>query len=341
MSAHYDVAAIGNAIVDVIAPADEAFLAAERLTKGAMILIDAARAHELYARMAPGIETSGGSAGNTVAGVASLGGRAAYIGKVAADELGEVFIHDTRAIGVHHETTPLGGGADTGRSLFNVTPDGQRTMCTFLGASTELTAADVEPRLIEGAAIVYLEGYLFDPPEARRAFAKAAGLARASGRTIALTLSDSFVVERHRRGLLEFIETEVDLLFANEAEITSLFETTDFEEAVAAIRGRTRIAAITRSENGSEILSNGERHHVGVFPVETVVDTTGAGDQYAAGFMVGLARGRPLPECGRLGALAAAEVISHYGPRPATSLAKLAAGHGMALSRGAPQGIVA
>ncbi len=339
MSALYDVAAIGNAIVDVIAPADDAFLAAERLTKGSMMLIDEPRAHDLYARMAPGIETSGGSAGNTVAGVASLGGRAAYIGKVAADELGEVFIHDTRAIGVHYETVQLGGGAATGRSLINVTPDGQRTMCTFLGASTELTAADVEPRLIEGAAIVYLEGYLFDPPEARRAFAKAAGLARASGRAIALTLSDAFVVERHRRGLLEFIETEVDLLFANEAEITSLFGTGDFEEAVAAVRGRTRIAAITRSEHGSEILSHDERHHVDAFPIDALVDSTGAGDQYAAGFMFGLARARPLPECGRLGSLAAAEVISHYGPRPATPLAKLAAAHGLALAAGAPQGI--
>jgi sugar/nucleoside kinase (ribokinase family) len=341
MSALFDVAAIGNAIVDVIAPADDAFLDAERLAKGAMTLIDASRAHDLYARMAPGIETSGGSAGNTVAGVASFGGRAAYIGKVAADELGDVFIHDTRAIGVHYETTPLGGGAATGRSLINVTPDGQRTMCTFLGASTELTAADVEPRLIEGARIVYLEGYLFDPPEARRAFAKAAGLARASGRTIALTLSDAFVVERHRRGLLEFIETEVDLVFANEAEITSLFDTRDFEEAVAAIRGLTRIAAVTRSEKGSEILAGGERHHVEAVAVETLVDSTGAGDQYAAGFMFGLAHGRPLPECGRLGSLAAAEVISHYGPRPATSLAALAATQGLAVPRGAPQGQVA
>jgi sugar/nucleoside kinase (ribokinase family) len=329
MSVSYDVAAIGNALVDVIAPADDAFLDANGLAKGAMTLIDEARAHDLYGRMAPGQEVSGGSAGNTIAGVASLGGRAAYVGKVAGDQLGEVFKHDTRALGVHFQTPTLYSGAATGRCLINVTPDGERTMCTFLGASIELTAADVEAEVIEGAAIVYLEGYLFDPPEARRAFAKAAGLARASGRTIALTLSDAFVVERHRRGLLEFIETEVDLLFGNEIELKSLFETDDFEEAVRAIKGRTRIAAITRSEKGSVVLTRDQDHAVEAFPVAKVVDTTGAGDQYAAGFMYGLARGRPLDVCARLGGLAAAEVISHYGPRPAVSLAELAAANGL------------
>ena len=330
MSLSYDVAAIGNAIVDVIAPAEDAFLASNQLVKGAMTLIDEARAEALYARMAPGLETSGGSAGNTVAGVASFGGRAAYLGKVADDQLGQVFAHDTRAIGVHFQTAPLVGGPATGRSLINVTPDGQRTMCTFLGASNQLTAVDVDPAVIEGAAIVYLEGYLFDPSEARRAFAKAAGLARASGRTIAITLSDAFVVERHRRALLEFIETEVDLVFANEAEITSLFETRDFDAAVAAIRGRCQVAAVTRSEKGSVVVTPTETHPVGVFPVERVVDTTGAGDQYAAGFMFGLAHRRPLGECGALGALAAAEVISHYGPRPEVRLADLAAAKGLA-----------
>jgi len=330
MSASYDVAAIGNAIVDVIAPAEESFLAANALTKGSMMLIDEARAHDLYGRMAPGLETSGGSAGNTIAGVASLGGRAAYVGKVASDQLGEVFVHDTRALGVHFQTPALAGGAGTGRCLINVTPDGERTMCTFLGASIELTATDVEAAVIEGAAIVYLEGYLFDPPEARRAFAKAAGLARAAGRTIAITLSDSFVVERHRKGLLEFIETEVDLVFANEAELKALFETDDFEAAVRAIRGRAGIAAVTRGEQGSIVLTEGGCVTVGAFPVAKVVDTTGAGDQYAAGFMLGLARGRPFEACARLGGLAAAEVISHYGPRPAVSLAELAAAHGLA-----------
>ena len=330
MTAAYDVAAIGNAIVDVLARADDAFLDAEGLDKGSMRLIDEARAHELYARMAAGIETSGGSAGNTVAGVASLGGRAAYVGKVAKDKLGEVFIHDTRSLGVHFETPQLNSGAATGRCLINVTPDGERTMCTFLGASNQLTAADVDAAVIEGAAIVYLEGYLFDPPEARRAFAKAAGLARASGRTLAITLSDSFVVERHRDALLQFIETEVDLVFANEAELTSLFQTTDFDAAAAAIRRIARMAAVTRSEKGSIVVTADQSVAVEAFPVEKVVDTTGAGDQYAAGFMLALARGRPLEVCAKLGGLAAAEVISHYGPRPQVSLAELAAAHGLA-----------
>jgi sugar/nucleoside kinase (ribokinase family) len=330
MSASYDVAAIGNAIVDVIAPADEAFLVANGLAKGAMTLVDEARAHDLYGRMAQGVEASGGSACNTVAGVASLGGRAAYLGKVAADQLGEVFIHDTRAIGVKFDNAPLAGGPATGRCLINVTPDGERTMSTFLGASTEFSADDVDASVIEGASIVYLEGYLFDPPEARRAFAKAAGLARASGRLIAITLSDGFVVERHRRALLEFIETEVDLVFANETEITSLFETSDFDAAVDAVRGKAKIAAVTRGASGSVVVTPEALHAVAAFPVANLVDTTGAGDQYAAGFMLGLARGRPLDVCARLGGLAAAEVISHYGPRPQTSLAELAAANGLA-----------
>jgi sugar/nucleoside kinase (ribokinase family) len=330
MSASYDVAAIGNAIVDVIAPAEEAFLVANGLAKGAMTLVDEARAHDLYGRMAQGVEASGGSACNTVAGVASLGGRAAYLGKVAADQLGEVFIHDTRAIGVKFDNAPLAGGPATGRCLINVTPDGERTMSTFLGASTEFSADDVDASVIEGASIVYLEGYLFDPPEARRAFAKAAGLARASGRLIAITLSDGFVVERHRRALLEFIETEVDLVFANETEITSLFETSDFDAAVDAVRGKAKIAAVTRGASGSVVVTPEALHAVAAFPVANLVDTTGAGDQYAAGFMLGLARGRPLDVCARLGGLAAAEVISHYGPRPQTSLAELAAANGLA-----------
>jgi sugar/nucleoside kinase (ribokinase family) len=330
MSSLNDVVAIGNAIVDVIAPAEESFLIDNDLAKGAMTLIDEAGAQRLYGRMAPGIETSGGSAGNTIAGVASLGGTATYIGKVAADQLGEVFAHDMRAIGAAFDTQPLVGGAATARCLINVTPDGQRTMCTFLGASTQLTAEDVRPADIEGAAIVYLEGYLFDPPEARRAFAKAAGLARAAGRTIALSLSDAFVVDRHRSGLLAFIEAEVDLLFANEAEITSLFETADFAEAMRAIRGRVKIAALTRGERGAVVVTPSESHLIDAVPVAQVVDTTGAGDQYAAGFLFGLARDKPLGDCGRLGAMAAAEVISHYGPRPRTALAEMAAARGLA-----------
>lgn len=329
MTASYDVAAIGNAIVDVISPAEDAFLDARGLTKGAMMLIDEAQGVDLYAQMAPGIETSGGSAGNTVAGVASLGGRAAYVGKVADDQLGRVFEHDTRAIGVHFDVPPLSGGPASGRCLINVTPDGQRTMCTYLGASSELSAQDVDPVLIESSAIVYLEGYLFDPSEARRAFAKAAGVARSAGRLIALTLSDAFVVERHREALLQFIEGQVDLVFANEAEIKALFQTQDFDAAMASIRPLSRLAAVTRSEKGSVVATAQDTYEIPAFAVEKVVDTTGAGDQYAAGFLFGLARGRSLPVCGRLGSLCASEVISHYGPRPAVSLQALAAEKGL------------
>ncbi len=320
----YDVAAIGNAIVDVIAPSSEDFLADEGLAKGGMMLIDEARAEQLYSRMAAGIEASGGSAANSMAGVASLGGRAAYIGKVAADGLGKVFAHDIGAIGVTYDTAPLASGAATARCLINVTPDGQRTMATFLGASVHLTPDDVDAALIEGSKITYLEGYLFDPHEARRAFAKAAGLARASGRLIALSLSDAFVVDRHREALLGFIDSEVDVLLANESELTSLFQTEDFDAAARALRGRARLAAVTRGEKGSVVIAGDEILSVDAAPVEKVVDTTGAGDQYAAGFLLGLASGRPLAICGRLGSLAAAEVISHYGPRPQVSLKDLA-----------------
>ncbi|WP_309644588.1 adenosine kinase [Phenylobacterium sp.] len=325
----YDVAAIGNAIVDVIAPATDAFLAEQGMDKGAMMLVDEARSAALYAAMAPGLEASGGSAGNTIAGIASFGGRAAFLGKVANDQLGQVFTHDMRAIGAHFDTAPLIGGKATAVSMINVTPDGERTMSTFLGASTEFAADDIDPVVIEGAKIVYLEGYLFDAESARRAFAKAAGLARASGRMIAITLSDGFVVERHREALLGFLETQVDLVFANDTEIMALFQTDDFDSAVEQLRGKVKIAAITRGAQGSVITAGGETFTVEVFPVEKVVDTTGAGDQYAAGFMYGLATGRPLNVCGQLGSLAAAEVISHYGPRPLVSLKDLAAAKGL------------
>ena len=320
----YDVAAIGNAIVDVIAPCSDGFLDDEALTKGSMMLIDDARADQLYGVMAAGIEASGGSAANTMAGVASFGGRSAYIGKVADDQLGQVFTHDINAIGVNFDVPPLKGGPATARCLINVTPDGQRTMSTFLGASNRLTAADVDPKIIESAKITYLEGYLFDPSDAREAFAKAAGLARASDRLISLTLSDSFVVHRYRDLLLGFIDSEVDILLANEAELCALFETEDFDAAIRALRGRAKIAGVTRGEKGSVILAGDAITPVTISPVEKVVDTTGAGDQYAAGFLFGLARGRPLDVCARLGHLAAAEVISHYGPRPQVSLQDLA-----------------
>jgi sugar/nucleoside kinase (ribokinase family) len=329
MTALYDVAAIGNAIVDVIAPCEEAFLEAEALVKGSMQLVDEAQAIALYGRMKAGMETSGGSAGNTVAGVASFGGKAAYLGKVAADQLGDVFEHDMKAIGVTFDTTRLSGGPATARSMINVTPDGQRTMCTYLGASIELTPDDVKPEIIEGSAIVYLEGYLFDPSEARRAFAKAAGLAHGAGRQIAITLSDAFVVDRHRGALLGFIEGQCDIVLANESEVKALFETDDFDAAAAKLGAMTRICAITRGEAGSLVLAGRDSAQIPAFPVEKVVDTTGAGDQYAAGFLLGIARGLPLATAGRLGALAAAEVIGHYGPRPQVSLETLAKAEGL------------
>jgi sugar/nucleoside kinase (ribokinase family) len=278
--------------------------------------------------MQAAVEASGGSAANSIAGLASFGGKGAFMGKVADDKLGETFAHDMRAIGARFENAPLIGGPATAVSMINVTPDAQRTMCTFLGASVEFTDSDVDKDTVEAAKIVYLEGYLFDAEAARRAFAKAAGLAHGAGRMIALTLSDGFVVERHRAGLMGFIETQVDLLFANENEICALFETEDFDAAVAALRPHVKLAAVTRSEAGSVILSQGERIKVAAEPVEKVVDTTGAGDQYAAGFMFGLSRGRPLQQCGQLASLAAAEVISHYGPRPLVSLKDLAATKG-------------
>ena len=329
MAELYDVAAIGNAIVDVIAPATDDFLVQQQMDKGAMMLVDEARSAALYAAMAPGVETSGGSAANTIAGVASFGGRGAFLGKVADDQLGEVFSHDMRAIGARFDVPPLRGGKATAVSMINVTPDGERTMSTFLGASTEFTSEDIDAAVIEAAKIVYLEGYLFDAEAARRAFAKAAGLAHASGRKIALTLSDGFVVDRHREGLLGFLETQVDLVFANETELKALFGSDDFEPALAALRAMVPLAAVTRSEKGSVVVSGGETFAVPAFPVEKVVDTTGAGDQYAAGFMFGLATGRSLDVCGRLGSLAAAEVISHYGPRPQVALKDLAASKGL------------
>lgn len=329
MSELYDVAAIGNAIVDVIAPASDEFLIAQAMDKGAMMLVDETRSAALYAAMAPGVEASGGSAANTVAGLASFGGRGAFLGKVADDQLGKVFTHDMRAIGAHFDTPPLLNGKATAVSMINVTPDGERTMSTFLGASTEFTSEDIDSAVIEAAKIVYLEGYLFDAEAARRAFAKAAGLAHAAGRMIAITLSDGFVVERHREALLGFLETQVDLVFANSSEAMALFQTSDFDTALQALRSKVKVCAVTRSAEGSVVAAGAETFAISAFPVEKVVDTTGAGDQYAAGFMFGLAKGRPLNVCGQLGSLAAAEVISHYGPRPMVGLKDLAASKGL------------
>lgn len=328
-SAAYDLCAIGNAIVDVLAPCDDAFLQAQGLTKGAMMLIDEDRARDLYAAMAAGVEVSGGSAGNTVAGVASLGGQAAYIGKVAADQLGEVFAHDMRAIGARFDTPALEDGPATGRSLINVTADGQRTMSTFLGAANQLTPADVDEALIVGAAITYLEGYLFDPPQARAAFERAAAVAHEAGRRVAVTLSDAFVVDRWRDELLPFIRDSVDIILANEAELLSLFQTQDFDAALVSLKGLVGTGAVTRSAEGSVLFDADQTVSVAAHPVARVIDTTGAGDQYAAGFLLGLARGLPLDHCGRLGSLAAAEVIGHMGPRPQVSLFDLARDQGL------------
>ena len=319
----YDVAAIGNAIVDVITPASDDFLVEQDLPKGGMTLIDEARASELYDAMAPGVETSGGSAANTVAGIASFGGRAAFLGKVADDQLGEVFGHDMRALGAHFDTPPLKGGPATGRCLINVTPDSERTMATYLGAANQLGPDDVDARIIESSKITFLEGYLFTPDEARKAFAKAAVLARTNDRLIALTLSATFVVESFREVLIDFIEQQVDILFANEEEIAALFQTKDFDEAVALTRPHVKIAALTCGAQGSVIIGGGEVHKVAAEPVK-LMDTTGAGDAYAAGFLYGLSHGRPLNLCGKLGSIAASEVISHYGARPTVSLRDLA-----------------
>ncbi|QTN20938.1 adenosine kinase [Brevundimonas sp. AJA228-03] len=328
----FDVCAVGNAIVDVLSPCDDAFLAAHALTPGSMQLVDETQSAALYEAMAAGVEASGGSAGNTVAGVGSFGGRAAYIGKVAPDTLGQVFSHDIRAAGVHFDTPVLDGGAGTGRCLINVTPDGQRTMCTFLGAANQLSVADIDADLIGSSAIVYLEGYLFDPAPARAAFEAAAAAAHAAGRKVAITLSDTFVVARWRAELLAFIEASADIVLANEGELAALFETDDFDAAAAQLASMVEIAAITRGEHGSVILSGDDRVPVAAYPVDKVIDTTGAGDQYAAGFLLGVARGLTLEQSGKLGSLAASEVIAHWGPRPMVVLSALAAGHGLALT---------
>ena len=324
--ADLDVVGIGNALVDVLSRESDAFLTAQGLTKGAMQLVDEGRAAELYAAMGPAMEVSGGSAANTIVGVASFGGRAHYVGKVRDDQLGEVFRHDLAAVGVGYSTAPATTGPSTGRCLIVVTPDAQRTLTTYLGASVHLGPADVDRALIERAGILYLEGYLFDPPEAQRAFRTAADMAHAAGRKVALTLSDPFCVDRHRAAFRELVERHVDILFANEVEIRSLYEAADFDAALQQARRHCAVAALTRSELGSVVAAGDEIHVIDAHPVAQVVDTTGAGDLYAAGFMVGLSRGLDLATCGRLGSLAAAEVISHVGARPQTPLVELARG---------------
>lgn len=325
----FDVLAIGNAIVDVLSHVDDAFLAAHDIRKGTMTLIDEAQAARLYADMPPGVEVSGGSAANTAAGVASFGGRAAYVGKVRNDQLGEVFSHDLRAAGVSYETPPSTEGLPTARCLVMVTPDAHRSMNTFLGASQTLGPEDIDPGRVAAARTVYMEGYLYDQPAACQAFEKAARIAKEAGNKVSLTLSDPFCVERYRTEFQSLVEGAVDLLFANEAEICSLYQTGGFDEALRIVRGKCDLMALTRSEAGSVVVSGGDVHIVEAEPVERLVDTTGAGDLYAAGFLFGYARGHDALTCGRLGSLAAAEIISHFGARPDVSLAGLAARKGV------------
>jgi sugar/nucleoside kinase (ribokinase family) len=325
----HDVVGIGNAIVDILGRCDDAFLATHGRVKGSMQLVDAPTVERLYAAMGPGVEISGGSVANTMAGVASFGGRAGFIGKTATDQFGEVFRHDIRAVGVTFETAPSAGGEPTGRCLILVTPDGQRTMNTFLGVSPQLGSGEVDAELIRSGRILYLEGYLFDRPEAKAAFRQAAEIAASAGRQVALSLSDAFCVDRHRAEFLELVRGSVDILFANEAEVTSLYQTASFEEAARRVQADTKLAALTRSEKGSVILSGAKSVTIAAAPVAKVVDTTGAGDLYAAGFLFGVARGLDLGVAGKLGSLAAAEIISHIGARPEVKLADLARKSGL------------
>ena len=327
-----DVIGIGNAIVDVIARTEDDFLVRHDMRKGTMALIDEARAGAIYDAMGPAVEISGGSAANTIVGVASLGARAAFVGKVKHDVLGGVFAHDIKAAGVRFATPAAAGGPSTGRCYVLVTPDGERTMNTFLGAAQELYPGDIDADAIASAGITYLEGYLWDPPHAKEAFLKAAKIAHAAERWVALTLSDVFCVDRHRGEFLDLIRTgAVDLVFANERELHSLYETADFDAALDGLRRDARLAVITRSEKGCLVVTREETVAIPAVPVERVVDATGAGDLFAAGFLVGLARATDHRTAARLGALAAAEVIGHLGARPETSLKALAEQNGLGL----------
>jgi sugar/nucleoside kinase (ribokinase family) len=329
---HIDVLGIGNAIVDIIARADDDFLVQHQMTKSAMTLIDEARAEAVYDAMGPAVEISGGSAANTTVGLASFGGRAAFVGKVKNDTIGHTFIHDIRAAGVAYDTAPASDGPSSARCYILVTPDGQRTMNTYLGAAQDLHPNDIDAEKVASAAITYLEGYLWDPKNAKAAFLKAAKAAHDAKRMVALTLSDAFCVDRWRGEFLGLLrDGTVDLVFANEAELKSLYETADFDAAVAVLKKDARLAVVTRSEKGCVIVNRKGAEVVRAFPVERLVDTTGAGDLFAAGFLFGLARGKDPVSAARLGGLAAAEVIQHIGARPQTPLKMLAAENGLAL----------
>ncbi len=326
----YDVLGIGNAIVDVIARTEEDFLLKQGMNKGTMALIDEPRAAAIYEAMGPAIESSGGSAANTIVGLASLGARTAFIGKIKDDTLGRAFTHDIRAAGVAFTTPPAPAGPSTARCYVLVTPDGERTMNTYLGAAQDLNPADIDADLVASSAVLYLEGYLWDPKDAKDAFLKAAKIAHDAERKVALTLSDAFCVDRFRGEFLHLMRSRtVDLIFANEAELHSLYQSSDFDTAVAALRKDVGVAVVTRSEKGCLVIGPDGTEAVPAFPVERVVDTTGAGDLFAAGFLSGLARGADDRTCGRLGALAAAEVIGHLGARPETPLKDLARENGL------------
>ena len=328
--AKYDVLGIGNAIFDVLVQTDERFLATHGMTKGGMALIDEARALSIYRDMGPATEMSGGSAANTIVGIASLGARAAYVGKVKDDQIGRLYAHDIRAAGVAFETAAASGGPATGCSYILVTPDGERTMNTYLGAAQELMPADIDPAQIAASSVVYLEGYLWDPKSAKEAFVKAATIAHQAGRQVALTLSDSFCVDRYRGDFLDLMRKgTVDLIFANEAELHSLYQTSDFDTALKQFCGDIKLGVVTRSEKGCVVASNDGVIAVPAFPIDKIVDTTGAGDLFAAGFLFGLVRGTSFENAGRLGALAAAEVIQHIGARPKASLKELANKNGL------------
>jgi adenosine kinase len=326
----YDVLGIGNAIVDVFARTEDDFLVEHKMPKGSMSLIDETRAKSIYDAMGPSAEVSGGSAANTIAGVASFGGRAAFVGKVRNDALGKAFTHDIRASGVTFDTPHAESGPSTARSYILVTPDGERTMNTYLGAAQNLSPADVAEDQIAAAKITYLEGYLWDPKDAKAAFRKAAKAAHGAGRSVALTLSDAFCVDRYRSEFLDLVRSgTVDLLFANESELKSLYETADFDTALASLKKDAKLAVVTRSEKGAVVIDRGGTEAVPAFPVERVVDATGAGDMFAAGFLYGIANGLPHATSARLGALAAAEVISHVGARPERRLGDLARERGL------------
>lgn len=329
MKTEYDVCAIGNAIVDVIAKVDDQFIHEHGLVKGSMRLIDEAQAETLYRCMGPAVKSSGGSAANTVAGIAALGGKASFIGRVKNDSFGHVFRSEIISAGITYQTSAVDTGPNTACCYILVTPDGERTMNTFLGASVNFAVSDICEELVSLSAITYLEGYLWDKPKAKEAFIVASRLARAAGRKVALTLSDRFCVDRHRDSFLRLVQDEVDILFANEDEILSLYETSDFSEALSRAKSDCKLAAITRSELGSVIVSDGETIKVPARRVERVIDSTGSGDLYAAGFLFGLAHNLDFAACGQIGSFAAAEIIQQFGARPQSDLLEKIQGAGL------------